>query len=138
MRQRRDSAGFRVVDQEPKNPLLALMGIEVPDWVGRSLCSQTDPESFFPEKGGSTREAKKVCMGCEVRAECLVYALDNDERHGIWGGMSERERRALGKRRCGDCKATVEKGRHLCDACRDRHVKEKNIRYQDRKGRAIA
>ena len=67
-------------------------------WQERSLCAQTDPEAFFPEKGGSTRDAKKVCVGCEVRAECLEYALANDERFGIWGGLSERERRKLKKR----------------------------------------
>ncbi|MGL5850061.1 MAG: WhiB family transcriptional regulator [Phycicoccus sp.] len=67
-------------------------------WQERSLCAQTDPEAFFPEKGGSTREAKRVCVGCEVRSECLEYALANDERFGIWGGMSERERRKLKKR----------------------------------------
>ena len=67
-------------------------------WQERSLCAQTDPEAFFPEKGGSTREAKKVCVGCEVRAECLEYALEHDERFGIWGGLSERERRKLKKR----------------------------------------
>jgi WhiB family transcriptional regulator, redox-sensing transcriptional regulator len=64
-------------------------------WQDRALCAQTDPEAFFPEKGGSTREAKKVCRGCEVRADCLEYALDHDERFGIWGGLSERERRRL-------------------------------------------
>lgn len=69
-----------------------------PDWQERSLCSQTDPEAFYPEKGGSTREAKIICGRCEVRAECLVYALDRDERFGIWGGMSERERRKLKRR----------------------------------------
>jgi WhiB family transcriptional regulator, redox-sensing transcriptional regulator len=68
------------------------------DWHERALCAQTDPEAFFPEKGGSTREAKKICTGCEVRAECLSYALANDERFGIWGGMSERERRKLKRR----------------------------------------
>ncbi|MFW5469419.1 WhiB family transcriptional regulator [Knoellia sp. CPCC 206435] len=67
-------------------------------WQERSLCAQTDPEAFFPEKGGSTREAKKVCVGCDVRPECLEYALANDERFGIWGGLSERERRKLKKR----------------------------------------
>jgi WhiB family redox-sensing transcriptional regulator len=67
-------------------------------WQERSLCAQTDPEAFFPEKGGSTREAKKVCLSCEVRTECLEYALGNDERFGIWGGLSERERRKLKKR----------------------------------------
>ncbi|SDJ33960.1 transcription factor WhiB [Frankineae bacterium MT45] len=64
-------------------------------WQERALCSQTDPEAFFPEKGGSTREAKRICTGCEVRTECLEYALLNDERFGIWGGLSERERRRM-------------------------------------------
>lgn len=64
-------------------------------WQDRALCAQTDPEAFFPEKGGSTREAKRVCRTCEVRAECLDYALEHDERFGIWGGLSERERRRL-------------------------------------------
>jgi WhiB family redox-sensing transcriptional regulator len=64
-------------------------------WQDRALCAQTDPEAFFPEKGGSTREAKRVCRSCEVKAECLDYALEKDERFGIWGGMSERERRRL-------------------------------------------
>lgn len=67
-------------------------------WQERALCAQTDPEAFFPEKGGSTREAKKVCLSCDVRSECLDYALENDERFGIWGGLSERERRKLKKR----------------------------------------
>jgi WhiB family redox-sensing transcriptional regulator len=59
------------------------------------LCLQVDNEIFFPEKGGSTREAKRVCAHCDVREECLKYALDHDERFGIWGGKSERERRRL-------------------------------------------
>ena len=68
------------------------------EWQERALCAQTDPEAFFPEKGGSTREAKRICLGCEVRDACLEYALANDERFGIWGGLSERERRKLKKR----------------------------------------
>ena len=76
------------------------LGIGVDDaaeqsWQDRALCAQTDPEAFFPEKGGSTREAKRVCRSCEVRAECLEYALTHDERFGIWGGTSEHERRQL-------------------------------------------
>ena len=67
-------------------------------WQERSLCAQTDPEAFFPEKGGSTREAKRVCVSCEVRVECLEYALANDERFGIWGGLSWRGRRKRKKR----------------------------------------
>ncbi|AZZ49332.1 WhiB family transcriptional regulator [Rathayibacter rathayi] len=67
-------------------------------WQVDSLCAQTDPEAFFPEKGGSTRDAKKICTSCEVRSQCLEYALENDERFGIWGGLSERERRKLRRR----------------------------------------
>jgi WhiB family transcriptional regulator, redox-sensing transcriptional regulator len=67
-------------------------------WQADALCAQTDPEAFFPEKGGSTRDAKKVCAACNVRSQCLEYALANDERFGIWGGLSERERRRLRKR----------------------------------------
>jgi WhiB family redox-sensing transcriptional regulator len=62
-------------------------------WQVDSLCAQTDPEAFFPEKGGSTRDAKRICAECTVSSECLEYALQNDERFGIWGGLSERERR---------------------------------------------
>ena len=68
------------------------------DWQEQALCAQTDPEAFFPEKGGSTREAKRICRACGVRDECLEYALEHDERFGIWGGLSERERRRLKKR----------------------------------------
>ena len=89
-------------DARAELSLLDLAGQDSDDaelsWQERALCAQTDPEAFFPEKGGSTREAKKVCVSCEVRAECLEYALENDERFGIWGGLSERERRKLKKR----------------------------------------
>ena len=71
---------------------------EVLTWQSDALCAQTDPEAFFPEKGGSTRDAKRICTSCEVRAQCLEYALQNDERFGIWGGLSERERRKLRRR----------------------------------------
>ena len=84
---------------EPASNVLSLFGAPEDDgpmgWQERALCAQTDPEAFFPEKGGSTREAKRICSGCEVRAECLDYALAHDERFGIWGGLSERERRRL-------------------------------------------
>ena len=69
--------------------------LDVLSWHEQALCAQTDPEAFFPEKGGSTRESKRVCSSCEVKADCLEYALANDERFGIWGGLSERERRRL-------------------------------------------
>lgn len=68
------------------------------DWRDLALCAEIDPELFFPEKGESSGPAKRVCAGCEVRAECLQYALDHGERFGVWGGLSERERRELGRR----------------------------------------
>ena len=71
------------------------MDAEDQGWQEQALCAETDPEAFFPEKGGSTREAKRICLGCEVKDACLDYALANDERFGIWGGLSERERRRL-------------------------------------------
>ncbi|GAB3273970.1 hypothetical protein GCM10027449_11760 [Sinomonas notoginsengisoli] len=91
------------VRHTPKPVLIHLLQPGEPEegelaWQAESLCAQTDPEAFFPEKGGSTRDAKKVCGSCTVRAQCLEYALANDERFGIWGGLSERERRRLRKR----------------------------------------
>ncbi len=71
------------------------------DWQVDGVCAQTDPEAFFPDKGGSTREAKKVCSSCPVRAECLEHALTRGERFGIWGGLSERERRRAERVRSG-------------------------------------
>jgi len=78
-------------------PLLGGVEREIPGRT-RHCARKTDPEAFFPEKGGSTREAKKVCLSCSVRDDCLEYALGHDERFGIWGGLSERERRRLKKR----------------------------------------
>ena len=66
-------------------------------WSENALCSKVDPEAFFPEKGGSIREAKKLCMACDVRVECLDYAMNHGERFGIWGGLSERERASLAR-----------------------------------------
>lgn len=64
-------------------------------WRTKALCAQVDPEIFFPNKGESNKDAKKVCAGCEVTRECLEDALANDERFGIRGGLSERERKHL-------------------------------------------
>lgn len=64
-------------------------------WQEQALCAQADPEAWFPEKGGTARPAKAICVNCEVREECLQYALDNDERFGVWGGVSERDRRKM-------------------------------------------
>ena len=66
-----------------------------PAWMTGGVCAQVDPELWFPEKGGSTREAKALCTGCPVQVQCLAYALANDERFGVWGGASERDRRRM-------------------------------------------
>ncbi|MDQ5914013.1 MAG: WhiB family transcriptional regulator, redox-sensing transcriptional regulator [Patescibacteria group bacterium] len=68
-------------------------------WQNLSNCLGVDPDLFFPERGASTREAKEVCKGCVVRGDCLEYALSNGEKFGIWGGLSERERRRIRKQR---------------------------------------
>jgi len=67
------------------------------DWIERSACADDgiDWEIFFPEKGGSSKEAKAICARCEVRLQCLNYSMLRPERYGVWGGLSERERRRL-------------------------------------------
>ncbi|KKD09870.1 transcriptional regulator [Streptomyces sp. WM6386] len=62
------------------------------DWQDEALCAQTGGDFFFPEPGSSVREAKRICGLCPIRSACLEYALDNDERFGVWGGLSEKER----------------------------------------------
>lgn len=68
-------------------------------WQEQANCLGVDPDLFFPERGASTREAKSVCRGCEVRVDCLEYALAHGEKFGIWGGLSERERRRVRRQR---------------------------------------
>lgn len=68
-------------------------------WQFFSSCLGVDPDLFFPERGASTKEAKAVCKGCMVREECLEYALQGGEKFGIWGGLSERERRRVRRQR---------------------------------------
>jgi WhiB family transcriptional regulator, redox-sensing transcriptional regulator len=93
-----DRTNDRAVGHDSEEQVSTDLLGEAPEWQERALCSQTDPEAFFPEKGGSTREAKRICGRCDVKAECLEYALGHDERFGIWGGLSERERRKLKRR----------------------------------------
>ena len=78
-----------------------LLGEEHEDasWQDFANCLGVDPDLFFLERGASTREAKEVCRRCVVRGECLEYALRNGEKFGIWGGMSERERRRIRRQR---------------------------------------
>ena len=102
---RRHTAGF--LDIRPQFTVT-----EPPEWTLAAVCASTDPEAFYPEKGGSTREAKLVCRGCPVTQECLSYALENAEMFGVWGGLSERERRRL----------KAAHGHHICPSCSRKFV----------------
>jgi WhiB family redox-sensing transcriptional regulator len=65
-----------------------------PAWTERALCAQVGGDIWFPEKGDNVGPAKKICRSCEVRAQCLTYALENEEQSGVWVGLTERELRA--------------------------------------------
>lgn len=72
---------------------------EQPEFMAQAVCSQTDPELFYPEKGQSPNDAKKTCRSCPVQVECLSWALEHHEWYGVWGGLSVRERRRLTKKK---------------------------------------
>ena len=84
-------------------------------WTARSACRDADPDELFVT-GAAQNRAKAVCMGCPVRTECLSDALDNQVEFGVWGGMTERERRALLRRR-----PDVASWRELLDSARAQH-----------------
>jgi WhiB family redox-sensing transcriptional regulator len=81
---------------------LSIVGIDmwVEDWAARAACKADTPDALFV-RGAEQNKAKQVCAGCPVRTECLAEALDNQIEWGVWGGMTERERRALLRRRPG-------------------------------------
>lgn len=70
-----------------------------PAWWSWGACNGLPLDLFFPQQGEDVTGAKRVCAGCVVRQQCLEYALANGERWGIWGGLSENERRAIRRRR---------------------------------------
>jgi WhiB family transcriptional regulator, redox-sensing transcriptional regulator len=84
------------------------------DWVAQGACRKGDPDALFVQ-GAAQNRAKLVCMGCPVRTECLADALDHRVEFGVWGGMTERERRALLRRR-----PEVESWRALLDTARQK------------------
>ena len=88
------------------------------DWRVRASCRDEDPDGLFV-RGAEQRKAKLVCLACPVRTECLAEALDNRIEFGVWGGMTERERRALLRRR-----PDVLSWRELLDAARREHHDE--------------
>lgn len=86
-------------------------------WAERGACRRVDPDALFVE-GAAQHRAKAVCDGCPVRTECLAHALDRRIEHGVWGGMTERDRRALLRRR-----PTVESWAELLDEARAAHAR---------------
>lgn len=85
------------------------------DWRHSARCRDDDPETLFVQ-GAQQRDAREVCKACPVRTECLAHALDNRIRFGVWGGMTERERRALLKKR-----PNVQSWRRLLETARAEH-----------------
>lgn len=84
--------------ERQKHPRMAAPGqVDVANtrWMDRANCLGADPELFFPQRGASTEQAKEVCRGCVVQQACLDYALLRSEKYGIWGGLSERQRRHI-------------------------------------------
>jgi WhiB family redox-sensing transcriptional regulator len=72
-------------------------------WKDHALCTQTDPEIFFPEKSHwkQSIRAKLVCQKCPVQPECLAHALKHNEQYGVWGGKTARQRQELRRQPCG-------------------------------------
>lgn len=87
-------------DAQPNQPTAeGVDEVAAESWQAFANCLGVDPDLFFPERGASTKEAKQVCQGCVVREDCLEYTLANGEKFGIWGGLSERERRRIRRQR---------------------------------------
>lgn len=93
------------------------------DWTTRAACRGSDPDALFVQ-GAAQNRAKAVCLGCPVRAECLADALDNRVEFGVWGGLTERERRALLRRR-----SNVTSWRRLLRAAMDDFERSTAERY---------
>ena len=82
-----------------RSTLIDALAIGELSWQDYANCRGADADLFFPERGASTRKAKAICNACEVREERLDFAITNGEKFGIWGGMSERERRRVRRQR---------------------------------------
>lgn len=88
------------------------------DWEEQAICYTVAPDEMFLD-GAAQSSAKSVCKPCPVRTECLAHALDRRIQYGVWGGMTERERRALLRRRPG-----VRSWRQLLETARQQHARE--------------
>lgn len=93
-------------------------------WRDEALCAQIDPDLMFPGKGELSHQHRRICASCPVTEQCGEYAIIHDERYGIWGGLSEHQRKIERRRRglprmCQYCHAQPihETGKHTCDDC---------------------
>jgi WhiB family redox-sensing transcriptional regulator len=132
---------------------LPALYVEPQPWMAAARCRNVDPDLFFPTKGGPdvTAHAKAVCAQCPVRTECLEYAVENQERYGVWGGLSPKERRPLMRERrgrSGPWSTTlpspidhgteagyakhVNRGQDPCRACREAHAGRERERRKRR------
>lgn len=90
-----------------------MSGLELPrplDWMSDARCVETDPEAFFPSTGNSGAAAKRVCRVCPVRDECLAWALETGEPHGVLGGASAEDRRRMRRRAARRATPSIEHG----------------------------
>lgn len=126
--------------------LAELLGLNEDTWAWRekALCAQIDVgDVFFPEKGGLTKPAKWICSRCEVVNECLQWALDRDERYGVYGGLSAKERARLLRRQPvargpqpirhgteGGYTTHKRRGEDACQACLDGYAQARRRRAE--------
>lgn len=92
-----------------------MLKLETSTWSAQAKCQEVNPDELFVQ-GAEQNRAKVICKACPVRTECLADALDNQVEFGVWGGMTERERRAILKRR-----PNVRSWRRLLETARDEH-----------------
>lgn len=92
----------------------------VEDWAPRAACRQSAPDELFV-RGAEQNQAKQVCRACPVRTECLAEALDNQIEWGVWGGMTERERRALIRRQ------PAASWRNVLETARRQHIEQAQV-----------
>ncbi len=98
------------------------------DWAAQAACRTTDPDTLFVQ-GAAQNRAKAICVGCVVRTECLADALDNHVEFGVWGGLTERERRALLRRR-----PNVTSWRHLLQTAQDEYQRQRILTTTEKVG----
>jgi len=106
------------------------------DWRLLGACVDKDPDLFFPRRGQNSQPAKDICAGCAVKITCLNYALDNNEKWGVWGGTSEKQRRVLRRNRVRPVRLPApvrhgtsagyalhkRRGEDACEECRRAHA----------------